>query len=212
MVERSTHSSRLVDAIEGAHAHALADFAPGQQASMASVVWLSAHLAALDHAIHPAMQRALPAARDAMAEQRKLAGRLQTRLREIERREAGDSLSHSPLESTRRQLGELLQTYGEVEREMVAALSAEIGPDASQEVLDRYNHALTHGPTRPHPYGPHRGLLGRLAYRVDALRDHVLDTMDGRTNPMPKTPALHKTPGRWGKYLLGATDSQEVDR
>jgi hypothetical protein len=213
MTQHGTDSSRLLEAIDVAQAHANDEFGPGAPVSMDGVIWLSAHLAALDHAIHPAIARALPAAHEALAKQRRSAGRLQTMLRDVERRHACDALaSHAPWESSRAELMKQLIAHAKAEREMVQALVLTIGPQAGDDLLDRYTHALAHGPTRPHPYGPHRGLLGRFAYRLDALRDHVLDTMDGRINPMPRILVQHKTPGRWGRYLLGVNDPQDLDR
>jgi hypothetical protein len=65
---------------------------------------------------------------------------------------------------------------------------------------------LEHAPTRPHPHTPHRGVLGAAAFRVDAWRDRVLDTMDGRHVPAPRAPRQSVAPGRWGNYLLGEMD------
>jgi hypothetical protein len=46
-------------------------------------------------------------------------------------------------------------------------------------------------------------LLGALAFRVDAMRDKLMDTMDGRHVPAPRTSRESTRPGRWGSYVLG---------
>jgi hypothetical protein len=50
---------------------------------------------------------------------------------------------------------------------------------------------------------PHRGLLGAVAFKVDAMRDNVMDTMDGRHVPAPRTQRRPIKSGRWGNYVLG---------
>ena len=67
-----------------------------------------------------------------------------------------------------------------------------------------YAKALAGAPTRPHPHAPHRGPLGRLAFRVDAWRDHAMDVMDGRHAPVPRRMRTVREPGRWARYLLGS--------
>ena len=66
-------------------------------------------------------------------------------------------------------------------------------------------------PTRPHPHLPHRGITGAIAFRVDAVRDRVLDTMDSRHVPLPRAPHESRTPGRWGSYLLGQMQREDAD-
>ena len=72
--------------------------------------------------------------------------------------------------------------------------------DAEQAiVIKAYQQALEHAPTRPHPH------LGRggLVFRLDALRDRLLDVMDGRNVSVPRVARRRIIPGRWGSYWLG---------
>jgi hypothetical protein len=71
-----------------------------------------------------------------------------------------------------------------------------------------YERALTHAPTRPHPHLSRGGLL----FRLDALRDSVLDMMDGRHVPVPRQPRRRRLiPGRWGAYFLGQPQDEHRD-
>src|SRR5438034_677374 len=74
---------------------------------------------------------------------------------------------------------------------------------AAEQLMASYDAALRQAPTRPHPHTPHRGLLGAVAFKVDALRDKVMDTMDGRHVPAPRKERRPVKSGRWGSYVLG---------
>ena len=78
-------------------------------------------------------------------------------------------------------------------------------------LADGYLEAFVKAPTRPHPHLPHHGVAGGIAFRVDAVRDHLLDTMDGRHVPLPRQAREPRTSGRWSSYLLGQMQPPERD-
>jgi hypothetical protein len=167
---------------------------------LAVVAWLSAHLAALDHAVEPALRRAVPEGEGLVAAHRAVARRLMRCLRAVERHHSGDvlaaGLSPDKLDETlRRLVGE----HREVESQLIDVLSRALSPADQAALVETYEHALSHAPTRPHPHTSH----GALMFRLDGIRDRILDAMDGRTVPVPRRPRARIMPGRWGAYLLG---------
>jgi hypothetical protein len=169
-------------------------------APLDAVVWLSAHLAAIDHAVYPVVRRVLPSGRALVAEHRAIDARLAHKLRAAESHHSGDVLAagHNPSRLTE-DLRTLVAEHAAAEAQLVARLVDALTDDAQTALATAYESALAHAPTRPHPH-LHRG---GLMFWLDSLRDRLLDTMDGRHVPMPRTVRAHVTPGRWGSYVLG---------
>lgn len=192
---------RFVDDLTNAHQQAAEALDSGH--AMDAVVWLSAHLAACQRTVHRAAagEAATTAALNAL---RAADFELERVLRRVEQRHAGDALAaqldeHRLGEVLRRALGRHSNAECDVVSRLVERLPA---PDVDA-LMASYDDALRHAPTRPHPHAPHRGLLGALAFRVDAMRDKLMDTMDGRHVPAPRTSRESTRPGRWGSYVLG---------
>jgi hypothetical protein len=192
---------RLVELLADAHQHALDALDAGN--AMDAVVWLSAHLAACQHTVHRTAARTRGATR-ALGALRAADLELERMLRRVEQHHAGDVLA-AQLDEGRLDgaLRRALDRHAGAERELVAGLVERLGTDDVEALMTAYGDALRHAPTRPHPHTPHRGLLGALAFRVDAVRDKLMDTMDGRHVPAPRTSRETPKPGRWGSYLLG---------
>jgi hypothetical protein len=192
---------RFVDDLTEAHQQALGALDAGH--AMDAVVWLSAHLAACQRTVHrtaahvPGAARALSALRVADLE-------LERVLRRVEQRHSGDSLA-AQLDEHRLDdaLRRALDQHSNTECDLVSGLVERLDSAGVDGLTASYDEALRHAPTRPHPHTPHRGLLGALAFRVDAIRDKVMDTMDGRHVPAPRPPREPTRPGRWGSYVLG---------
>jgi CHAD domain-containing protein len=192
---------RLVELLADAHQHALDALDAGN--AMDAVVWLSAHVAACQHTVHrsaahmPDATRALGALRAADVE-------LEHMLRRAEQHHAGDVLA-AQLDEDRLDhvLRHALERHARAERTLVEGLVERLDDGDVDQLMASYDDALRHAPTRPHPHTPHRGLLGALAFRVDAIRDKVMDTMDGRHVPAPRVSREPTRPGRWGSYVLG---------
>ena len=192
---------RFVEDLTEAHRQASDALDSGH--AMDAVVWLSAHLAAGQRTVHrtaartPGTARELNALRAADAE-------LERVLRRVEQRHAGDSLA---AQLDERRLGEALRSalarHCSTECDVVSGLVERLDSADVDVLMASYDDALRHAPTRPHPHTPHRGPLGALAFRVDAVRDKVMDTMDGRHVPTPRTSREPRRPGRWGSYVLG---------
>jgi hypothetical protein len=169
------------------------------------VTWLSAHVAAFEHAVYPVAKKRVADGAALLEEDRKVVGQLTHMLRIVERAHSGDVLATNFSASRMRErLTELVQEHSAVQQRIVEALDAALDPAESTSLAKDYAEALVHAPTRPHPH-----LRSRLLFHLDALRDRVLDTMDGRHVPIPKLPKPHVVPGRWGSYLLGQPHQPE---
>ena len=164
------------------------------------VVWLSAHIAAFERAVYPAIRRALPDAGELIAVDRGAAARLAKALRIMERRHSGDVLA-SGLSSDRlaERIADLVRIQKTEQGLIISRLEQALDGPAASALVDAYAAALSHAPTRPHPHLSRGGLM----FRLDAIRDKILDTMDGRHVPVPRLSRERITPGRWGNYLLG---------
>jgi hypothetical protein len=111
-------------------------------------------------------------------------------------------------ERLRERLVELVNAHSAVQQRLVAALEGALDPAEADSLAKEYGEALEHAPTRPHPH-----LHSRMLFRLDAMRDRILDTMDGRHVPVPRVARTHITPGRWGSYLIGQQQEPvEVDQ
>jgi hypothetical protein len=167
-----------------------------------AVGWASAHLAAVERTLLPAADRV--GERETAAGLRRLGHRLQHELRRLEQTSSGDALmARTDAVALRRLVIDLLDELGVAETALFTRVFEVLGPDGTRTVLAAYRHALAVAPTRPHPYAPHRGVLGAVAFRVEALRDRILNTMDGRSVPVERPRRAVPEPGRWSQYLLG---------
>ena len=199
-----TGDSILRCVVEDAHEQASAALLPGTARPLDAVVWLSAHLAAVNHSVRPVVEHVLGPAGLLRDELRRHDLELERVLRMAERRYCGAALAAGlDRERLRAALLDRLQAHAGAEHERLTALAGKLSAEQQRAVAGDYLDALVKAPTRPHPHVPHDGLAASIAFRVDAIRDRVLDTMDGRHVPLPRQPREHHEPGRWGSYLLG---------
>lgn len=202
-------SDPLTRSSESAHAHARTVLTGSDVAVMDAVVWLSAHLTAMEHVVYPVMATLLTDRQQELALQRAATRRMHRGLRLLEQRCAGDGLIRVDSSAGRPdRLLVMMDEHAASERELLARLAEALDEQTTSSLAARYSDAVRHGPTRPHPHGPHRGRLGRLTYGFDARRDHLLDILDSRHVPLPKDTPRQRSVGRWGRYLLGGIDPQ----
>ncbi len=166
------------------------------------VAWLSAHIAAFNHAVYPTVRRRIPDGSELIAADRVIVNKLARSLRIMERRHSGDILA-AGLSSERltARLTDLVRTHQAVQGRILDQLEKCLDADDVSDLADAYESALAHAPSRPHPHFARGGLM----FRLDALRDRLLDTMDGRHVPIPRLTRRRIIPGRWGNYFLGGT-------
>jgi hypothetical protein len=207
-----TSGSPLGCVVEDAHEQAAAALAAETAAPLDAVVWLSAHLAAVARTVTPVSTRRLdePAGVRREAHRRDL--ELERMLRIAERRHSGDVLAAGlDAERLRTAIVARLDAHAEIEHARLTALVEVLDADEQRELAESYLDVLVKAPTRPHPHLPHHGLSGAIAFRVDVVRDRLLDTMDSRHVPLPRVPREARKPGRWGSYLLGQMQPEVVD-
>lgn len=203
------HCDHLTATIEAAHERALVALTTPGAGRFDAVVWLSAHLAAIDHVVAPMLRRHVAQATEALAEDRRVTAELHRLLRILEQHAAADALApRRGIAGVRSRVVALLTEHAATEHHLLEALARAIGPEGTDELARRYEHAVAHGPTRPHPHGPRAGLLGRAAYAVESLRDHVMDVLDSRHVPLPRQRKSPRPSGRWGHYILGESAQQ----
>jgi hypothetical protein len=172
------------------------------------VAWLSAHIAAFDHAVYPTVRRRLAKGGELIAADRVVVSKLARSLRIMERRHSGDVLA-SGLSSERlhARISDLVRTHQAVQSRIVEQLEEALDSEAVTKLARAYETALAHAPTRPHPHFARGGLM----FRLDAMRDRLLDTMDGRHVPIPRLARRRIMPGRWGSYFLGQPHPESRD-
>jgi hypothetical protein len=191
----------FLDYVDDAHIQALE--ALDDDRAMDAVVWLSTHLAAGRRTLERvALRRRTHSG--AVRTQRVVDRRLERLLRVTEQRFSGDALA-AALDGDELEvaLARAVVEHAHAEAAWLPALVSSMRVEDVDELERSYQAALSAAPTRPHPHAPHRGPLGVAAFRVDAWRDRVMDTMDSRHVPTPRPPRSSVVPGRWGRYLLG---------
>jgi hypothetical protein len=189
----------LRTALGRAHEAATALLADPDGSRLDVVSWLSAHVAAFEHIVYPVARRRVADGKELLEADRRLVSRLTHMLRVMERVHSGDVLaSNVSRQGLRERLTTLVDEHSALQAQIVDAIDHALDPAESASLARDYAEALAHAPTRPHPH-----LHSRLLYRLDAARDHILDTMDGRHVPFPRMPKPRIVPGRWGSYLLG---------
>jgi hypothetical protein len=177
-------------------------------AALDVVAWLSAHVAALNRSVYPVAKKALPDGSAVVAKNREIVGRLTRTLRVVERHYSGDALA-SGLNAERlfESLRTLVAEHHLAEGQLVDRLTESLSAPDQKALIASYESALEHAPTRPHPHLSRSGLV----FRIDGLRDRILDAMDGRHVPVPRLTKEHIKPGRWGSYLLGQQHDGDQD-
>ncbi|HEX3705976.1 MAG TPA: hypothetical protein VHV76_05040 [Mycobacteriales bacterium] len=164
-----------------------------------AISWLSAHVAAFEHAVYPVAKHRLTDGPALVDEDRKVVGQLTRTLRIAERLHSGDVLaSNLSAEGLRDRLSDLVTEHSAVQKRIIDGLEKALDQAEVSYLAKSYADALAHAPTRPHPH-----VGSGMMFRLDSLRDRILDTMDGRHVPIPRIPRSRIIPGRWGSYLLG---------
>src|SRR3954463_4661029 len=205
-----TSDSVLCRVVEDAHEQARTALTAGASSPLDAVVWLSAHLAAVNRAVTPVATHRLGETDAARREAHRRDLELERILRVAECRHSGDVLA-SGLDGERLRTSILsrLDAHAEIEHTRLTALADLLDDDEQRALAEAYLDALMTAPTRPHPHLPHRGLSGATAFRANAVRDRLLDRMDSRHVPLPRVPHEARRPGRWGSYLLGQMQPED---
>ena len=202
----------LQSVVSEPHAHAreaLDDPVPGRSAAVA---WSSAHLAAVDRVLYPAVLHALPERRPDVRAARAVDHRLQQALCRLDRQLMGDvQLDHIPVAALVGQVQDALQLHTDTEARLVAELEAVLPQEDQQQLAHQLAAAMDAAPTRPHPHTRHSPLSPLIAW-CDAVVDRVRDALDNRVDPLGRPPRAVSAPSRWGSYWMGIPYPEEPTR
>ena len=164
---------------------------------------LSGHLAAMRRSVYPSAAGQPGRERRLRAECLSRARAVEWTLRLLECRLSGDvAAARVAIPEVSAVLAWHLDGYWPAELALVASVEDRSAVEDSERLAWRYQRALTHGPTRPHPRCPRSGTRGVLALWLHSRWDRVLDTMDSRPGVGRGFPALASrqgsTPGTGG--------------
>jgi len=197
--------------IEDGHERAFAVLDDPNGSLLDAVVWLSAHLAAVQHVVRPAALRVLGDTPSVTALDRGTV-RVERTVRSLEQLASGDGLAAGVDEGwLTRELTRAVNAQADREHRILGRLANDMPPKEQAELVAAYRRALEQAPTRPHPHTPHTGRWGALAFWVDARRDRIMDTLDSRHVPTPHRARAQVKTGRWSDYLLGRRSPRPPD-
>jgi hypothetical protein len=210
-VTPTSRREQALHAIEDAYTRALNVLSDEQAPPLDAVVWMCAHLAALEHAVH--RELSLRCDESDVSAFRRRSFQLERTLRTVEQLACGDALTlHVDAAAVRRSLIAQLQAQAEREHRLLDRLSECMAVDEQRRLVADYERALAQAPTRPHPHAPHGRMLGWLAFRLNGPRDRIMDTLDSRPTPTPHRPRKPIKSTRWGDYLLGVTNPGALEK
>lgn len=191
----------LVAVVCEPHARVLAALEDPRRNGSVAVAWCSAHLAAVDQVLHPAVHRHADRARDELHVARQRDHLLQVAVFRLDRRLTGDAhVDAVPLQRLADDVREALLQHATHEGRLVRALKAQLPPAGQQALADSLTAVTAEAPTRPHPHTPHTPLVGLVA-RVDAGVDRIRDVLDNRVSPLGRVTRSARPMSRWGAYL-----------
>lgn len=99
------------------------------------------------------------------------------------------------------EVGTALEALREHEVTLADRLSDVLDDDDVDALVERLEDAEPREPSRPHPYLPHRGVMGAVARGVVKRTDRAWDHGEGRPVSWPAR-AERKRPGLIGQYLM----------
>lgn len=205
LLDECTHCDHLLAVIESAHERAVSALTGGGEPLFDAVAWLSAHLAAMERVVEPELRRHVTRTGAQRRADRKARNELVRLVRMLEQLAAADALApYATVAQVRDRVVSLLSEHAEAERHFVDQLARALGAQRAVAVATRYERAVAHGPTRPHPHAPHGRLMARPAFAVNRARDRILNVLDSRHVPIPAPRRAMPPTGKWGDYLLGS--------
>ena len=146
-----------------------------------AVAGLSGHLAAMRRAVYPVARRRLGENQHLLTECHAEAREAEWALRLLECHLSGEAAAAGrEFDTVHMWLRQCLDAYQAAERALVARVEERLTAPEREQLAHGYRAALARAPSRPHPRGPHAGWPGRLAFRLHAFWDGVLDTIDSR--------------------------------
>lgn len=172
---------------------------------------LSRHLAAIDDVLLPQAKRATPDGSQRIRAYVRDARQLEATLHRLKGRLYGDGTAHIDWDSLWSELEAELAEHATHEDELVHELSASLSDEEAEQLVERLESAEERAPTRPHPYTPHTGVLGRLAHRLWRIADGFWDQAEGRLIPRREAKPPVRPDSLMHRYFTGAPPHHSED-
>jgi hypothetical protein len=165
---------------------------------------LSRHLAAIEDVLLPEAKRATADGQKRTREYVRDARQLEATLHRLKGRLYGDGTTHIDWDSLWSELAAELAEHATHEDTLVHDLSSSLTDAEAERLIERLISAEERAPTRPHPYTPHTGILGRLARRLWRIADSFWDEAEGRLIPRREAEPPAHPDSLMHRYFTGA--------
>jgi len=163
------------------------------------------HLAAVDDHLLPAARRHVDGGRQMVTAYVLHSRELERTLHAMKARMYGDARATKLTCSELWMRVRLLLVEHEIqENAMVERLHDALPGDDLTTLAVRLVRTERRSPTRPHPYSPHAGFVGRFTHRVWSVVDGVWDSAEGRTIPHHPPPRHPRSDSLLTRYMLGS--------
>jgi hypothetical protein len=199
--------SRLEEQLSAAgHAHPSGD-EPRRARELADtfMATTSRHLAAVDDTLLPVAGSSLNGGHDMVSAYVAQSRELEQALHRVKAWMYGDANArHLDGDALWAEVGRLLAEHESREAVLVDGLATALSDEDLTGLAERLRRSEEHAPTRPHPFTPHTGVLGRLVHRAWSVYDSFWDSAEGRVVPHRDRPPHPRRDSLVTRYLLGA--------
>lgn len=170
---------------------------------------LCRHLAAVDDVLLPRARKELSHGHARVHDYVRHARRLEQTLHLLKARLYGDATALSwTWEEVWDGIDGWLEDHVSHEQALIHALSDHLTTAEAQGLAVKLPVAEERAPTRPHPYTPHTGALGRIAHRLWARADSFWDDAEGRIVPSRRRPRRRRT-SLLSRYFTGISANEQ---
>lgn len=206
------HLTELLSTVSSAHP-SNAEPRRTRELADAFMATTSRHLAAVDAVLLPVARKCLRDGHDVCAGYVAQARELEHALHAVKASLYGDvNARHLHNHALLSEVRGLLSDHEERETALVDGMVSSLDDDELARLAERLRHSEEHAPTRPHPYTPHTGLLGRLVSRVWRVVDGFWDSAENRVIPRRVRPPHPRRNSLLTRYVMGAPAFDETER
>jgi hypothetical protein len=165
----------------------------------------SRHLSAVDHVLLPVARKRLADGHETNTAYLTQARELEQAIHAVKATLYGDvNARHLHADSLWNEVRRLLRDHENLEAELVQGLVSTLADDELTNIADRLRRTEEQAPTRPHPYTPHTGPLGRLVSRIWSVVDSFWDNAENRIIPHRVRPPHPRRDSLLTRYVMGA--------
>lgn len=165
---------------------------------------LCQHLAAVDDVLLPRARKELSHGHAKVADYVRHARRLEHTLHLLKAKMYGDAAAlRWTLEGVWDGVDEWLDDHITHEQMLMHALAEHLTAEEEYRLAAKLTASEERSPTRPHPYTPHTGVLGRISHRFWARADSFWDDAEARIVPLRRRGRVHAGEGLLSRYFTG---------